>query len=553
MASDSGLRPTPSFHEVQELIEKRLFVAKVPPGTEEGELREAFGEFGELTECKVVQGRGCGFVGFRTWGEAHRALLKTDMKLSLSRHNNGQVVSVSFADRTQGRGRHAGAYLAKGLDNCRVFVDRLPKDVSVSDVYDLFRPIGRVQTANLLPSKGHRRGGFVTFGCWGEALDAVELMGGHMYPNKDGEELYVALDDEAGQSNGAVSLQAAAGAPAERRSSCSSSYGGAGRRRSRTLSRSGRDEGDNLARTLETLKDEYLAALEGGRRDIECTALHWELLRVRAALGDGLGERATGRRRGGACGGGEGSACKGRVGKASEGDGKGGGVRPVRGDDEEDSPDAARLFIGGLPKECSSEELGALLDQVVKSFRTKDFEILECRALVGKGCGYIRFSSWDAATECLEALDDRAVAGWPHPLRAKWAVKKSTDEPWHAGAAASPPGRGAWGAPAPKERRPTQSIFAGTRLAQAVGRPWRRSGRSRSRSRTPPPAGGLRRGSGAPPWAEEEAGAGAEASRIFVGQMRSNVTAEQLRDTFDQVWPTSPTRATDMHSGLWRR
>merc|ERR1712157_616436 len=49
----------------------------------------------------------------------------------------------------------------------------------------------------------------------------------------------------------------------------------------------------------------------------------------------------------------------------------------------------------------------------------------ECRALPGLGCGYLRFSSWEAASEALSALNERAVTGWPKPLSVKWATPKS--------------------------------------------------------------------------------------------------------------------------------
>lgn len=101
---------------------------------------------------------------------------------------------------------------------------------------------------------------------------------------------------------------------------------------------------------------------------------------------------------------------------------------PAIDDGVMDDKDAARLFVGALPLECNDQELHALVSQVDFSHLGLTHErtqLLECRALPGRGCGYIRFSSWEAATEALAVLNGRAVTGWPQPLRVKWAVPKS--------------------------------------------------------------------------------------------------------------------------------
>eukprot|EP00929_Paragymnodinium_shiwhaense_P063993 TRINITY_DN32020_c1_g1_i2.p1 TRINITY_DN32020_c1_g1~~TRINITY_DN32020_c1_g1_i2.p1 ORF type:complete len:160 (-),score=35.98 TRINITY_DN32020_c1_g1_i2:179-658(-) len=51
-------------------------------------------------------------------------------------------------------------------------------------------------------------------------------------------------------------------------------------------------------------------------------------------------------------------------------------------------------------------------------------QMLECRVLNGRGCGYIKFVAWEAAQEAIANLNDRSVAGWQLPLRVRWATPK---------------------------------------------------------------------------------------------------------------------------------
>jgi len=88
--------------------------------------------------------------------------------------------------------------------------------------------------------------------------------------------------------------------------------------------------------------------------------------------------------------------------------------------------DTARLFVGGLAYECTDEELKALADQVVFALPPAQCQLLECRVLPKRGCGYLRFASWGAAEEAIHALNERTVSGWPTPLRVRWATPKST-------------------------------------------------------------------------------------------------------------------------------
>lgn len=264
------------MEDIKARIEKRLFLARLPHNTSEDELREAFSQFGELAECKLVPGRNLGFVGFETWAATHRALVATDNALSLPGHSAGHTLLASFAERTHSVGRGGGADLAKGQSNSRIFISGLPEDVTEGELRHLFSPFGQVEGVKLLPARAHRCCGFVTFSIWGEALDAIEAMHKVPYPQGGTSQLTVVL--------------------AEPREPAAS------RSESEVHSRGGRDVGHGATNTkrrrrdgagwpaeaflpdFEQLKAMYLDALEGGATTEECTALHWELMRVREAV-----------------------------------------------------------------------------------------------------------------------------------------------------------------------------------------------------------------------------------------------------------------------------
>lgn len=79
-----------------------------------------------------------------------------------------------------------------------------------------------------------------------------------------------------------------------------------------------------------------------------------------------------------------------------------------------------------MPKDTTDQMFLELIEQVAATFRldSRDRKILECRVLPGRGCGYVQFSSWEAAEDAKAELEDRLVNGWPQKLTAKWAEPK---------------------------------------------------------------------------------------------------------------------------------
>lgn len=474
-----GLR---DLEDIKAHIEKRLFVGRLPTNFSQDELGDVFSVYGRLTECKMVPGRGVGFVGFETWGAAHRAVLQTDGRPIVG--GASQPAIVSFAERTSTVGRGGGAHLSKGNSNSRLFVGGLAEAVTEREINDMFSPFGNVEDIKLLPSKGHRRCGFVILSLWGEALDAIEgLDGQDNQDRRDAEPLTVVLaEPKEGGSAGSAGRPFADDANGE---TPLGALRGEGPLKRRRLDGGGGSESTRAE--FESTLMSYFRAMDSAASAELCDELHAKLMQLRV-------EHAR-------CG--QSSRPEGPTVHLREAS-RPGGSEPRRrnglGAAEDSSLDVNRLFIGGLPKECSDEELRALVDQISVSASGSD--LIECRTLVGRGCGYLRFASSRAAEEAIEALNDRRVNGWKDILRARWAEPKGTS----GGSEVDPPTpQGAAGGGHMTERR-----IADTR---------RRSARD----------------VGARPEADEECGEddGLDHRRLFVGQIQRRCDKERLYQVFE--------------------
>lgn len=120
--------------------------------------------------------------------------------------------------------------------------------------------------------------------------------------------------------------------------------------------------------------------------------------------------------------------------------------------------DAARLFVGGLPYESSDEDLASLASQLV--FSAVPCELLECRVLPGRGCGYLRYTTWEAAEEAFNALQGRQVEGWTQVLRVQWATPRNMSSGMPAEAMLGMPVKQVPRAPLPGEMMPKDEAHA---------------------------------------------------------------------------------------------
>jgi len=90
-------------------------------------------------------------------------------------------------------------------------------------------------------------------------------------------------------------------------------------------------------------------------------------------------------------------------------------------DDRVGKPEGYRVFIEGLPHDCDDSDLADLVTQIISNFRSHDRTLLDCHVVNGRGCGYLEFSSHEAAVEAIDGFDERQVNGWPEVLSASWA------------------------------------------------------------------------------------------------------------------------------------
>lgn len=421
--------PSLNYADIAAAIEKRLFLGKVPPGTSDDEISAIFSTFGTLKECRVVpdrssSGNGIAFVSFDTWSAAHRAMIETDGKAQLRGHEGtASTLVASFAERKNNVGRGGGIAYAKGLDIARVFVGSLPEYTTEADLAARFGCVGTVEGATMLPAKARLRCGYVNFQIWGEALDAVELL--HGQPMRDEHEpMTVVLAQPKERDGGLTSTlpSSVAGTPrggaapahvppplAPRRVPAPASYGGAAvsephakwRRVGEPAAAAGSSE------LINSLLTAYVAAVNGSGPATACDLIHDQIMKTRETmqpvnLSDGRMRSAV-------------------VAPPSvvNPPGSCGSVGIVAGGGD---PDKARLFVGGLPHDITDEDLMSLASQL--SFQTlppESCKLLECRVLPGKGCGYLRYATWEAAEEAFAALQGRQVEGWTQVLRLQWA------------------------------------------------------------------------------------------------------------------------------------
>lgn len=391
-ASAAAGPPSLNYADISAAIEKRLFIGKVPPGTTEEELMSIYESFGMIKECRVVpdrggSGNGIGFVSFETWASAHRALMETDGSQKLRGHEGTPSALVaSFAERTSNVGRGGGLAYAKGLDISRVFVGSLPEDTTESELAGRFSSVGGVEGATMLPAKARLRCGYVTFQIWGEALDAVEQLHGQPL-REDGEPMTVVLAQPKDRDGGAsASSRSGTSAVAVYATEPPAKW-----RRTDPAALPAAGASDLLTQLLNA----YVAAINGQSPPSACDLIHDQIMKTREKLrGAGVSDVRV---------------------RASP-------AAAAAPSSQMGDTDKGRLFVGGLPHDITDDDLASLAGQLTFRGLPRDScKLLECRVLPGKGCGYLRYASWEAAEEAYAALQGRQVEGWTQVLRLQWA------------------------------------------------------------------------------------------------------------------------------------
>lgn len=109
--SNTSAPPLSLYNAVRNMSSSKLFVGGLSWGTDDQSLREAFTEFGDVIEARVIldrdsgRSRGFGFVSFGSGEEAASALSAMDGK-----EIQGRSVRVNYAaERSRGFGGYGGA------------------------------------------------------------------------------------------------------------------------------------------------------------------------------------------------------------------------------------------------------------------------------------------------------------------------------------------------------------------------------------------------------------------------------------------------------------
>jgi len=145
----------------------RLFLGKVGFSRSSVELERLLSAFGELTECRVLDGKGVGYASFRSWAAAEAAI----ETLHKSSPFDGPPITCEWARPRSGEAYGPEVNAASGLEMNRLFIGGVGGEVQAPALEAAFALFGRVQDCYALPGKGVA---YVTMDRWGGAKDAVE-------------------------------------------------------------------------------------------------------------------------------------------------------------------------------------------------------------------------------------------------------------------------------------------------------------------------------------------------------------------------------------------
>jgi len=148
-----------------------LFVQGMDFNTDENSLNAFFGQYGELTKCKILYNKGKAFIEYADHATARKAQQETNQK-----ELDGRSIWVEFSGQAAG-GYQAGA--TGGGEATTIFVGNLGFRTEQWAIEEFFKGCGQIQGVRIAMGEDGRPRGFahVEFATNAEAQEGMKLAG----------------------------------------------------------------------------------------------------------------------------------------------------------------------------------------------------------------------------------------------------------------------------------------------------------------------------------------------------------------------------------------
>eukprot|EP00917_Polyrhabdina_sp_WS-2016_P028583 GHVP01060930.1.p1 GENE.GHVP01060930.1~~GHVP01060930.1.p1 ORF type:complete len:463 (+),score=78.17 GHVP01060930.1:33-1421(+) len=170
-------------------VEMKLFVGRVPTVTDEDSLRTIFEKFGPVLEVHILRDqerkkhKGSAFVRMQSITDADAAIRALNGIKVLPGSLNDSPLLVRYADRAPEKLGLVGVNNNPGVDQAKLFVGSLPRDITEEQITDIFQPYGKLDEIYIMknPTTGEGRGcAFVKFQYKEEAFNAIGRLNGSL-------------------------------------------------------------------------------------------------------------------------------------------------------------------------------------------------------------------------------------------------------------------------------------------------------------------------------------------------------------------------------------
>ncbi|SBT77562.1 CUGBP Elav-like family member 1, putative [Plasmodium ovale] len=162
----------------------KLFIGRVPKSFEEEQLRPIFEEFGVVNEIVIIRDKitnihkSSAFVKMASISEADNAIRSLNNQRTLDpqlgslqvKYASGEIMKLGFPQSIE-----------SGIDQAKLFIGSLPKNITEENIKDMFSPYGTVEEVFIMKdnSTGLGKGcSFVKFSYKEQALYAINSLNG---------------------------------------------------------------------------------------------------------------------------------------------------------------------------------------------------------------------------------------------------------------------------------------------------------------------------------------------------------------------------------------